>query len=307
MGGVGLGGLHILLTYQCLQECDHCFLFCGPRASGTFTRADLRDAIRQAADAGVEWLYLEGGEPFLFYPLLLEALHQARGAGLRCGVVTNGYWATSEEDAALWLQPLLDLGVEDLSVSEDLFHCEDPDRSPARTAYQTAQRLGLPVGRICIEHPLPARGDARRGAPVMGGEVSFRGRAVERLLDGIPRRPYTSFAECPDEDLARPARVHLDPYGHVFVCQGLSIGNVRERPVREIWRAYRPADHPIVGPLLRGGPAELARVYGRPDGEDYASACHLCYSIRRGLIDRFPLQLCPRQVYGRGAEGTRSS
>lgn len=297
-----LNGLHILLTYQCLYECDHCFLYCGPRATGTFTLAGIREAVDQAADAGVEWLYLEGGEPFLYYPLMLEALRRARGRGLRCGIVTNGYWAVSEDDAALWLQPLKDLGLEDLSISEDLFHADDPEHSPARHAFRAAERLGLPTGRICIEKPAQVENGERHGAPVIGGDVSFRGRAVETLLDGLPRRHFACFTECTDEELADPGRVHLDSYGNVFVCQGVSIGNVRTGTLAEIMRNYRPAEHPVVGPLLRGGPAELARVYGVPEGEQYVSGCHLCYAVRLGLLDRFPEYLCPGQVYGKSDE-----
>jgi hypothetical protein len=83
------------------------------------------------------------------------------------------------------------------------------------------------------------------------------------------------------------------------VCQGLSIGNTADGTIREIMRDYRPEEHPIVGPLLLGGPAELARVYGLPAGDQYVSGCHLCYLVRRGLLERFPAQLCPAQVYGR--------
>lgn len=294
-----LTGLHILLTYQCLYECDHCFLYCGPRATGTFTLSALRDAIEQGAEAGVEWLYIEGGEPFLYYPLMLEGLRLARRRGMRCGLVTNGYWAASEEDAEVWLRPLKEIGLEDFSVSEDLFHCDEPERSPARIALRAAERLGLPSSRICIEKPSLIQEGERHGAPVMGGGVSFRGRAVEKLIQDLPRQGHERFTECGDEDLADPGRVHLDPYGNVFVCQGLSIGNVRERRLPEIMREYRPMEHPIVGPLLRGGPAELARVYGLPDGEEYVSACHLCYLTRESLLSRYPQHLRPPQVYGR--------
>ena len=32
-----LDGLHILLTYQCIYECDHCFVWGSPRQTGTLT------------------------------------------------------------------------------------------------------------------------------------------------------------------------------------------------------------------------------------------------------------------------------
>ena len=35
----------------------------------------------------------------------------ARDNGFEVGIVTNAYWATTEEDAELWLKPLHELGI----------------------------------------------------------------------------------------------------------------------------------------------------------------------------------------------------
>jgi hypothetical protein len=155
---------------------------------------------------------------------------------------------------------------------------------------------------FCIEKPVVVENGERHGAPVVGGDVSFRGRAVEKLAAGLPRRHFACFTKCTDEELAQPRRVHLDPFGNVFVCQGVSIGNLRAGTLSEIMRDYRPTEHPLVGPLLRGGPAELARVYGLPEGDLYVSGCHLCYLVRQRLLDRFPEYLCPGQVYGKSGD-----
>jgi MoaA/NifB/PqqE/SkfB family radical SAM enzyme len=36
-----LTALHVLLTYRCTMACEHCFLYCGPAARGTFTLAQI--------------------------------------------------------------------------------------------------------------------------------------------------------------------------------------------------------------------------------------------------------------------------
>jgi hypothetical protein len=59
-----------------------------------------------------------------------------------------------------------------------------------------------------------------------------------------------------------------------------------------------PDAHPVIGPLLAGGPAELARRYGLTPKEGYADACHLCYETRLALCERFPDVLTPDQMYG---------
>lgn len=56
---------------------------------------------------------------------------------------------------------------------------------------------------------------------------------------------------------------------------------------------------PLCGPLARGGPFMLARVFTDLNEFDlFADACHLCYSVRLELLDHFPGYLKPRQVYG---------
>ena len=298
-----LTGIHFLLTYKCLYECDHCFLYCGPNLEGTFTIDQVEKAIVQGIEAGIDTIYVEGGEPFLFYPLMIETLRLAKTLHLKTGIVTNCYWATSERDAEIWLRPIIEIGLDDLSVSDDEFHSDDPEHSPAKIAFKAAKRLGLPVESICIEKPIALpRGSVKKGEPVIGGDVIFKGRAVDKLTEGLPRRRFDCFTECPHEELAAPGRIHLDPQGNVFVCQGLSIGNIWQKPLAQIMKEYRPEKHPIIGPLLKGGPAELARIFGLPEGEDYVDHCHLCYLIRKKLIDQFPDYLCPKQVYGLAQE-----
>ena len=281
-----LTGLHLLLTYRCTLACDHCFVFSGPAARGTFTRARLRTALEQAVSVGtVEWIYFEGGEPFLYYPLLIEGLETARGLGFRTGVVTNAWWAETEDDAALWLEPLARLGVEDLSVSDDAFHHGAVADTPARRARAAAERLGIPASGICIQHPDEGEG------------VRFRGRAADTLTAGRPTHPTDSFTACPDEDLAHPERVHLDAWGNVHLCQGVLLGNAWETPLAELLAAYEPDRHPVCGPLLRGGPAELAAASGLDVPGTWASACHLCFGVRRMLRSDHPRLLGPDQVY----------
>jgi hypothetical protein len=61
---------------------------------------------------------------------------------------------------------------------------------------------------------------------------------------------------------------------------------------------YDPQAHPIIGPLLAGGPAALVERYDLPHEEGYIDACHLCYLARDALRSRFPQYLAPATVYG---------
>lgn len=281
-----LGGLHILLTCQCTYACEHCFVWGSPWGQGTFTLDRIDQVLEQARAAGVGMVYFEGGEPFLYYALLLGSVRRAQALGLSVGVVTNAYWAVSEADALAALRPFAGL-LADLTISSDSFHSSDPDHPQARHAAAAARALGIPLGSIAIARP----GEAD------GGALMFRGRA-SRLAGQVPGRPWTAFRACPYEDLRDPGRVHLDPDGGLQLCQGLTIGNLFERPLDEISRAYDPDAHPLVGPLLAGGPAGLVETYDLPMDGLYADACHLCYQARLRLRDRFPAWLGPDQMYG---------
>lgn len=293
-----LSGLHLLLTYQCTFECEHCFVWGSPWQTGTMTLQDIREILRQADEAStIRSIYFEGGEPFLYYTILRRAVELATEMGFKVGIVSNAYWATNQEDAMEWLTPFKGL-IEDLSVSSDLFHYSEKLSQQARNASQAADSLGIPLGLITIANPEPGRGEYVEGQLPLGeSSVMYRGRAAEKLVQHAQLQPWESFTECPFEDLRDPGRVHLDPFGNLHVCQGISIGNLFETPLKHICQRYDPETHPIIGPLLQGGPAELARRYHSPNQEHYADACHLCYTTRREVRSQFPHTLTPEHMY----------
>ncbi|MEL7561887.1 radical SAM protein [Dehalogenimonas sp. 4OHTPN] len=296
-----LNGIHFLLTYRCTSACEHCFVFGSPEAEGTFSVAQLRVAFEQIAKVeSIENVYFEGGEPFLYYPLLLEGMRLAKDRKLSTGVVSNAYWATDPESAELWLKPLIDLGLSDLGLSDDAFHTSEDKPSLAQHAVAAAQKLGLNAYTMCIEKPTVVNEDKgrKKGEPIVGGGVRFRGRAAECLIGDLPRTGSKSFRECPDEDLKNPSRVHVDAFGNVHLCQGLLMGNMWETPLLELVTKYKGKAHPVAGPLIDGGPVELAARYGLEVAAGHVDACHLCYEARKKLTGRFPEYLGPAALYG---------
>ena len=294
-----LNGLHILLTYQCTFECSHCFVWGSPWQHGTLTLPQLDRVLAQAAALQtVEWIYFEGGEPFLYYATMLQGVQRAAAAGFKVGVVTNSYWAISLADALAWLSPLAGL-IQDLSISSDRFHFSQEEDEHAHFAAQAAKTLGIPVGTISIAQA-GALQDWDGVGMLSAGEsgVMFRGRAVQELVGRVTHKPWTEFTTCPHEELREPGRVHLDALGNLHVCQGILMGNLFEQPLDVLCAGYQPEAHPIIGPLLAGGPQKLVEQYGLDLSGDYADACHLCYQARLALRERFPQVLGPDQVYG---------
>jgi hypothetical protein len=296
-----LDGVHFLVTYRCTYACDHCFVWSSPDVEGTMTLAQLRDGIDQAAATGqVTMVYFEGGEPTLAYPVVLEAAKHAREKGLEWGLVSNCYWATSPDDARVWLQPFKELGISDLSLSSYAYFVEDADEVHLQNAAMAAHELELPMlvlevgAPACLDVPGLCLGDV--------GEVMHKGRAAVELAPERAARPPETLVTCPYEDFAEPGRAHLGPDGELQICQGISAGNVWREGLQAIIDGYDPATRPVIREILSGGPWALAQAYGHSaEREAYADECHLCYEVRGALRARFPEVLAPAQCYGEGA------
>jgi len=295
---IKLNGLHLLLSYQCTFECDHCFVWGSPFQSGTMTIDTIRQILIQAKETdSIQWIYFEGGEPFLYYQVMVAGIDEAVKFGFKVGIVTNSYWATTEEDAYLWLSPLVGK-VQDLSISSDLFHFNEKVSQQSRNVTHVAEQLNIPLGVICIEQPENQGVSSIGQIPPEAASVMYRGRAAEKLTPKAVLHPVESMIECPHENLTDPGRVHIDPFGNMHICQGISIGNILTSSINDICLNYNPSRDPILGPLTDGGPFNLARNYHLTCADKYADACHLCYEARKMLREQFPNILLPDQMYG---------
>ena len=295
---IALAGVHFLLTYKCTSECDHCFVWSSPQATGTFSTMQIEKVLRQARQIPtVTRIYFEGGEPFLFYPVLVRGVELARRMGFEVGIVSNAYWATDKEDAVTWLRPLAERGIADISLSTDEYHGTKEEAENVKRAHLAAKKLKMPVGLMDI------RGlkfyQCESALKAEGGDLMFRGRAAKELASKVRQKSWRTFTSCPEEP-PNITRVHLDAFGNVQFCQGITIGNVWRKPLKRIMEDLVPEKHPIIGPLARGGPAQLARDTGSRPRKTYADACHLCYELRKALRkrNRFLGVLAPDQVYG---------
>ena len=305
-----LEAIHLLVTYRCTYACEHCFVWGSPEQEGTMTLAQMRAVVDQAAAAGCATVYFEGGEPLLAYPVVLAAARHARAAGLDVGVVSNCFWAESVDDALVWLAPFAELGVADFALSSYAYFTESlADETRLRNAILAARQLDLPMGVLEVGAPA-----AVADLGVACGEPSaimFKGRAAQELACGeLLRRPPETLTSCPYEDFSDPGRAHVGCDGNLQLCQGVSAGNVFERPLAELSAAYDPRALPVVREILAGGPWELAGRSGLvPRQALYADECHLCYELRGRLraAGRHLDILAPDQCYGVGGGAVEES
>lgn len=294
-----LTALHIVLTYQCLFECGHCFIWGSPTESGIF-HLDRLDAILDQATAlgTIEALCYEGGETFVYYPILIAAVRHAAARRFRTAVITNGYWANSAEQARMWLGRLVDAGLQQIFFVAD-------SRSGAalematHTGLVVAQEMGLATSIIGAD--ARAVGE-QSGAGPAGWPQLACGRVALAAGNSAPRA-WQTFTACPYGELASPGHVHVDPLGDVHLCRGLILGNLFECPLDSLAAHYAPERDPILGPLLAGGPAALVARYGLQPDPVYADPCQLCRHGQALFRSRFPAGLAETPAIGCTAPG----
>ncbi len=297
-----LKGVHLLLTYRCDLECDHCFVWGSPKGKGTFTLDQVRNILSEAEKLDtVNCIAIEGGEPFLYYPIMVSTAKEARNLGFHVEILSNCYWATSVADAVEWLIPIAEARNVELSLSSDLYHGENLIAEEVRNAARAARLLNIKAGVVSVKSPTSEASCTTEveGAKVDSWELMFKGRAASRLAEQASKKPWSEFTRCPYEDFTKQERVHVDPFGYVHVCQGISIGNAWQKPFSKIIGEYDPYENPILEPLVHGGPSALVEKFGLTHDAVYADACHLCFSARLMLRDRYPDMLAPDQMYGK--------
>lgn len=304
----------LLLTYKCSAACEFCYYHCTPEKGGLMpvemAIAAWRSLKNLAGDAAK--IHLTGGEPFLYWDRLVEILAEGKRQGLGPVdlVETNGSWAANEELVCDRLQTLLDLGVHRLKISADPFHQEYIDIESVRLLARVARKVFgtdrllvrwenyLDAGRASSfasragTHDLPpAQRDTMYLRAYHDYPFRFAGRAADHLGDLFASQPAEAFsdANCLGSFLGAKG-VHIDPHGNVFsgTCSGITLGDVNDKPLEEIWRQFDPLADTLVGTLCRKGPCgllEKAESLGYRRLAAYADKCHLCTHIRQFLLD----------------------
>jgi hypothetical protein len=314
--------LKVHLTYWCTAQCDHCRFRCN-RRSGPAIDYDLViecvDALRRLNH--LDWVVLMGGEPGLFPELTHRLTAAIRTMGIAVNVETNASWATDDEAAHRFLEPLYAQGVM-VMFSLDAWHERFVPSERVSRAARISEALG---GRCFLEaeyldlascsHERDKRTNAlladferqvETRPRVYQGTILYNGRAAERLAPlvasgrGIPsqvcdRVPWWFHGELETLEL-----LELDADGYLSKGCGIAIANIRQTPVDAVLAAYDATQHPIFSILLKSGPLGLAReaeALGYVLKADYADKCHLCQEARQVLVSKYPAYLVPEQHY----------
>ncbi len=317
----------IIMTYRCPSGCKHCLYNCGP---GWEKEAMSPQTLRQALEAVASWpqppqVHLSGGEPFLYFPLLLEGVRMATGLGLWCYVETSAVWCTARADITGQFEVLQAAGLQAILISCSPFHAERIPPAHTLRAIQAAIEVFGP-NRVIVYLPnfveIIQYFDLERPTPLSRYEETFGrkeagrilwqgygiisgGRAGYRLGHLVPRQRAAAFARlnCASDILYAP-HSHLDLYGNFIsaFCGGLTVGDWHDLP--QLLADFQAGRYPpLVKVLLEEGPYGLGKLaqeqYGyQPLPDGYTGKCHLCVDVRRHLVETGNFaELRPRGFY----------
>lgn len=320
--------LGLILGYRCQAACAHCLYNCGPSWGDWMTPGAVWEALTAAKDAWGEGfqVHLTGGEPFLNYPLLLEAAEIASDLEIPVYVETNAGWCWDLDQAEARFRELREAGLGAVLVSVSPFHQETIPLGRALEAISAARAV-FGAGRVIVyqadwlpeltQHGLKERvpleryvesyGAAQAGLHLwMNYGLISGGRAGYRLGKWVPKRSADSFrGETCREELLFAQHSHLDLYGNFIpaFCGGMRLGDWHD--LEGVIKAVREGDPPpMITQLLAEGPYGLytkARDdFGyQPLADGYTGKCHLCVDVRKHLIQEgaYLETLVPSQFY----------
>ncbi len=312
--------LNLLLTYKCPSRCRHCAYFSGLEGFGLMSAQEVKGYLKQLSNQPLESLWIYGGEPFLYVGVLIEVVKIARRKRIpKIGVLTNAYWATKPSISLKKLTQLKQAGLNALIISTDGFHSAAVSPHLAMNAARAALKAGFENISISVAFILPRKSSNPfndrseeiwtqfsqiPGLCLEENPVSIIGRAAEELVDHCRLQQVQPCQICRPPgyiggSFDQPLGLEIDPHGWIMICPGFSIGNAQEKSLSAIMAQYEAANSlwHVFRQQGLAGLIKLAEEKGYVRNELYASACHLCYQVRKFLRPHYPEQLAPNSCY----------
>ncbi|MHA1449642.1 MAG: radical SAM protein [Candidatus Hodarchaeales archaeon] len=319
-----LKSIDLLITFECPAKCSHCSYKAGPLRKGHMTAVDINLYLAESTIYHqIQSITIHGGEPFLYYDLMLHAVKRAEQLGIsRVGVITNSFWAKTGEIAGSKLAALKKAGLTSITFSTDVFHQQYIPVEYVENAVLAAAQIKIDqiyVDSYYLENQndpdnfndqtdtlLKRLNRFRKLDNVIFNKykVVFEGRAAE-LPERVINRELIPFGKCPlpfwmEGDFNNPETVEIDHEGNVTLCPGICIGNAKDNSLEEILKSHDLQKHPVLSLVAEHGPVglyKLAKEHGLRFERGYVDECHLCYEMRRFLHIEFPRHLAPAACY----------
>jgi len=270
--GVPLG-VQLDVTYRCNERCVHCYL--DHDDHGEMSIGEIRDVLRQLADAGTLFLTLSGGEVLMRMDFF-DILAYARSLLFAVKIKTNAFMIREKQ-----ADRMRELGVQSVQVSIYSHRPQVHDaitklpgslkRSIAGIRFLQSRGLKVIVANVLMRQNFSDYAGVKALAlelgaqwtidptitPKLDGDTSVMGLGIggaelkqafrnADLVGNVeefcaPPRPVDDGALDGTPCSAGHTFCYISPYGDVFPCVQfpLPTGNVRRQSFLDIWRHSR--------------------------------------------------------------------
>ncbi|HTM36433.1 MAG TPA: radical SAM protein [Terriglobales bacterium] len=262
--------VHVDITYRCNERCQHCYL--DHEDAGEMSTDEVKDGLRQLAQAGAFFLTISGGEPLLRRDCL-EILAYARKLSFNVKLKTNGL-LIGEQQAA----QLCELGIEQVQISVYSHRSSVHDsitkirgswlRTLEAIRRLKSQGLRVTIANVLMKENIQDYAEVQALARELGVHCTLDPTITPKMdgntdilamrISGDRLAPVfhdPSLVGNVDEFCAPPGPVdddildgipcsaghtscYISPYGDVYPCVQfpLTCGNLRKQSFWEIWR-----------------------------------------------------------------------
>ncbi|MBU1244981.1 4Fe-4S cluster-binding domain-containing protein [Myxococcota bacterium] len=284
MNASSLETWYLQLTDRCTNACPHCFSSCSPAGRAVVPFALVRKWIHHMSVVAAKRIVFTGGEPFLYFPMLRNLVHEAATRNLWPAVWTNGYWITGTEEFRLTLRYMADVGLKQLILSDDPYHGATPFSAFADQLAPLAAELGVDLRWARIEPKNPSAPPDYLFADhhVLAGPLMFRGRAAKECTAHQMRWSLADFDACPFLSFESPKSLFIDVRGFLNICPGFPLADLKVVSLKKFFTDFELEKHSVAHAIATGGPARLAGQLSVTDEDGFADFCHACWVLRHG-------------------------
>ncbi|NOQ67647.1 MAG: radical SAM protein [Desulfobacterales bacterium] len=128
---------------RCNIRCEHCVATEDIPDGRKMDHEKAKEIIVGMARAGVGGISFSAGEPFLYFDEIAELVKLCRQNGIYTRIVTNSFWAKTEESADSLVAELKENGLCQLRLSYSRWHQKNVNRQNVLNAARICQKIGL--------------------------------------------------------------------------------------------------------------------------------------------------------------------
>jgi MoaA/NifB/PqqE/SkfB family radical SAM enzyme len=128
---------------RCNVKCAHCVAADPSHKPAKMELARARTLIEQMAGAGISGISFTAGEPLLYLDDILELIGMCRKYEIYSRLVTNSFWAGTQESAESHVLQLKAAGLLQLRLSYSRWHQQNISRENVLNAARSCEAVGL--------------------------------------------------------------------------------------------------------------------------------------------------------------------